>query len=67
MMFLIKKKRFYNKKITTFQKAKTVNFAKGLTHGFSEKVKNFLYFFKGKMSLEIVFHDALGKKKTILQ
>ena len=32
-----------------------------------KKLKIFFYFLKGKMSLEIVFHDALGKKKTILQ
>ena len=34
---------------------------------FVKKFKIFLFFFWGKMSLEIMFHDVLDKKKTILQ
>ena len=48
----------------TFQKAKNANFAKGLTHDFSQKIQNFFYFFGGKMSQEIMFHDVLDKKRN---
>ena len=34
---------------------------------FVKKCKIFLFFFGGKMSLEIMLHDVLDKKKTILQ
>ena len=53
--------------MTTFQKAKNDNFAKGLTHDLSQKIQNFFSFFGGKMSREIMFHDVLDKKETILQ
>ena len=62
-----KKKLFTTIKMTTFQKAKNANFAKGLTHDFSQKIQNFFFFFGGKMSQEIMFHDVLDKKETILQ
>ena len=35
---------------------------------FVKKMQNFPFFFVGgKMSLEIMFHDVLDKKETILQ
>ena len=32
-----------------------------------KKFKIFYYFFPGKMRLEIMFHDVLDKKETILE
>ena len=34
---------------------------------FVKKYKIFFYFFKGKISLEIMFHYVLDKKETILE
>ena len=34
---------------------------------FVKKFKIFLFFFVGKMSLEIVFHNVLNRKETILE
>ena len=64
---LKKKKLLTTIKMTTFQKVKNANFAKGLTPDFSQKIQNFFYFLGGKMSQEIMFHDVLDKKETILQ
>ena len=44
----MKKKLFYNKKITTFQKAKNDIFRKGVTHDFCQKMENFLVLFLGQ-------------------
>ena len=49
--------------MTTFQKAKNRSIPKGLTHDFCRKMQNFLLLFLNKMSLEIMFHYALDKKK----
>ena len=46
----------------TFQKAKNDNFANGLTHDFNQNIQNFFFFFGGKMSRNIMFHDVLDKK-----
>ena len=51
--------------MTTFQKAKNRSIPKGLTRDFCRKMQNFLLLFLNKMSLEIMFHYALDKKKTI--
>ena len=34
---------------------------------FVKKCKIFLFFFGGKISIEIMFHDVLDKKETILE
>ena len=34
---------------------------------FVKKCKIFLFFFAAKISLEIMFHDVLDKKETILE
>ena len=60
----LKKKLFPTIKITTFQKASR-SIPKGLTHDFCRKMQNFLLLFLNKMSLEIMFHYVLDKKKTI--
>ena len=49
--------------MTTFQKAKNRSIPKGLTHDFCRKMQNFLLLFLNKMSLEIMFHYVLDKKK----
>ena len=51
--------------MTTFQKAKNRSIPKGLTNDFCRKMQNFLLLFLNKMSLEIMFHYVLDKKKTI--
>ena len=45
---LDKRKLFQSKKVTTFQQAKTGNFAKGLTHDFCQKMQNFPFLFLGQ-------------------
>ena len=45
---LDKKDTIYNKKITTFQKAKKDNFPKGVTHDFCQKMQNFLLLILGQ-------------------
>ena len=49
--------------MTTFQKAKNRSIPKELTHDFCRKMQNFLLLFLNKMSLEIMFHYVLDKKK----
>ena len=49
--------------MTTFQKAKNRSIPKGLTHDFCRKMQNFLLLFLNQMSLEIMFHYVLDKKK----
>ena len=62
----LKKKLFPTIKITTFQKASR-SIPKGLTHDFCRKMQNFLLLFLNKMSLEIMFHYVLDKKKNYLE
>ena len=53
--------------MTTFQKAKNRSIPKGLTRDFCRKMQNFLLLFLNKMSLEIMFHYVLDKKKKLFR
>ena len=64
---LDKKKLFQSKNVTTFQKAKTGNFAKRLTHDFCQKIQNFPFLFLGQNEPRKMFHNVLDEKETILE
>ena len=64
---LDKKETILEQKNNNFSEGQNWQFCKGVSPWFFSKNAKFSFtFFKGKVSLEITFHDVLDKKETVL-
>ena len=63
---LERKNAFLGKKKQSTKSRKSDIFAKGLTHGFAEKLAIFPFFFLGNIGKEIVFYNILERKNAFL-
>ena len=65
---LDKKETIFEYKNNKFLQGQNWQFCKGVNPWFLSKNAKFsFFFFEGKMSQEIMFHDVLDKKETILE
>ena len=62
---LDKKETIYHYKNNNFSKGQKSQYSKGFNSWFLSKNAKFSFTFLNKMSLEIMFHYVLDKKKTI--